>query len=188
MMRVLLTGDTHVPPRRLPEALCAAARGADRVLHTGDVLEEAVLAELGGAVAVQGNCDHLPLPPRAVLDLDGVRVGLVHGHRGRGMTTLERARSAFLDESVQVIVFGHSHEPRVTWLDGILLVNPGSPTDPRRAKQPSFAWLYIDGGRFDVELVQMPFASEGASGPVGETAARACQGLTEPPDCPAGGA
>ena len=54
-------------------------------------------------------------------------------------------------------VYGHSHEPEITRDDsGAWVVNPGSPTQRRRAPDHTFAWVRIDAGEvLDVELVRI---------------------------------
>jgi putative phosphoesterase len=80
-----------------------------------------------------------------VVEIGGVRIGLTHGHLGRGRTTPERARSLFASEPVDVVVFGHSHQP--VWVPrsslGPAMLNPGSPTDRRREPAWSFGVLEI---------------------------------------------
>ena len=93
---------------------------------------------------------HARFGTQLVLDVDGARIGVTHGHLGPGATTRDRAHRAFADEpGLDAIVFGHSHIPLVERLDGgTWLVNPGSPTDRRR--QPLFTWaLHDDRGRGD---------------------------------------
>ena len=49
-----------------------------------------------------------------MLEVDGARLGVTHGHLGPGATTRERAIRAFADEpGLAAIVFGHSHVPLV---------------------------------------------------------------------------
>jgi uncharacterized protein len=152
-VRVVLLGDTHLPRfgRRLPDQLHAALRDADRILHVGDITQAFVLdllAEFAPVDAVAGNNDppdlHAALGLRRVVTLDGVRVGLVHGHHGRGRTTRERALLTFAedDPAPDVIAFGHSHIPLVERVSSGWLLNPGSPTDRRR--QPEFSFIQLE--------------------------------------------
>lgn len=163
-MRVLVISDSHIPQRAgdLPLAVWEAAREADAVLHAGDLTDLWVyhaLRRFAPTHAVSGNVDPpetaAALAERRVLNLGGVRVGLTHGHRGAGRTTPERALAAFAGDAVDVVVFGHSHQPLIEERDGVLLVNPGSVTDRRRAPWCSFAWLRIDGGKAAAELVRI---------------------------------
>lgn len=159
-MRILVTGDTH--GHTLPAELLAAAARAELILHTGDVLRPQALDTLRALAplwAVAGNCDppDLALPARRVVTAAGRRVGLTHGHLGAGRSTPERALAAFPPAEVEAVVFGHSHQPLVEHRAGVLLVNPGSPTERRRAPHPSFAWLYADErGPLRAEVVPLP--------------------------------
>jgi hypothetical protein len=55
-----------------------------------------------------------------------------------------------------VVVFGHSHLPLVDDDGSLLLLNPGSAVDPRRAKVPTVALLEITDGRPRADLVELP--------------------------------
>jgi uncharacterized protein len=165
-MRIAIVSDTHLPRfgARLPRALIDGLREAriDRIIHAGDWTEP-MAVELFEAIAdldgVAGNNDGPELQARfgtqLVLEIDGARLGVTHGHLGTGATTRERAIRLFADEpGLAAIVFGHSHAPLVVPPgDGAdegdtvpWLVNPGSPTDKRL--QPLFTWalLTIDDG------------------------------------------
>ena len=151
-MLVGVVSDTHLPRfgRSLPPALLDGLRGVDLILHAGDLTELFVLDELAQIApveAVYGNVDSLSvllaLPAKRVIEVAGVRVGLVHGH-GQGSTTLQRAQRAFSGTSVAAIVFGHSHAPYCQRLGEVLLFNPGSPTDKRREARPSFGVLRVE--------------------------------------------
>lgn len=168
MLRIGVVSDTHLPRfgRALPRALVDGLRAAevDLILHLGDWTAELAL-DLLTAIAptdgVAGNNDppalHERLGAVKVVEVDGVRLGLTHGHLGRGRTTPQRARSVFADEAgLGAILYGHSHIPLLTpppTAGAPWLVNPGSPTDKRR--QPRFTWvlLTLDGGHLaDVRL------------------------------------
>lgn len=146
-----VVADTHRAPGSeadgLPPALLDGLAGTVAILHAGDIAAAWVLETLGRIApvhAVGGNADApgLRLPGRLLLTLQGVRVGLTHGHLGVGATTEERARRAF-PEAPLVVVFGHSHRPLVRAVPGgPLLVNPGSPTQPR-GRPPTFALLQL---------------------------------------------
>ena len=149
-VRVVVTGDTHLGPKRrgpLPAALLTACAEADRILHTGDVTDLALLDELGALApldGVAGNCDGWDvaarLPAAQTVEIGGVAVALIHdagAERGRR----ERLRARF--PGARVVCFGHSHLPVCEDQDGLLLLNPGSPTERRRAPWNSYAELVI---------------------------------------------
>ena len=62
-------------------------------------------------------------------------------------------RPELLEEKVDVIVFGHSHQPRNEVVDGVLLFNPAS-AGPRRFKLPVMVGV-IEGKRaYHIELAR----------------------------------
>jgi putative phosphoesterase len=152
-LHIVVTGDTHLGPRRrgpLPPALLAACAGADRILHTGDVVDADLLDELGALApldGVAGNCDGWDvaarLPPEQIVELGGVRVALVHDP-GSERDRRERLHARFPE--ARVVCFGHTHLPVCEDRAGLLLLNPGSPTERRRAPWHSYAELEIGPG------------------------------------------
>jgi len=130
----------------------------DLIIHAGDLTTVAVLETLRSIApveAVSGNVDgsevRMVLPPSKVIQVARFRIGLIHGD-GTAFTTIERARRAF--NVVDCIVFGHSHAPTVEQLRGVLMVNPGSPTDPRRQPRPSYALITV-GDTLQAEIVYL---------------------------------
>lgn len=171
-MKLLLLSDTHLGEDtldRMPAAVWAMAEDADVVLHAGDVVESAVLvalAECAPVHAVLGNNDHSlhgRLPEVLELDLDGVRIAMIHDsgpQTGRGRRMTSRFPGA------RLVVFGHSHDPLIeAVVGGPLLVNPGSPTQRRRQPVHTVAWVELDAGQLTrAELVEVgPMARSTAS-------------------------
>ena len=154
-MKVVVVSDTHIRlggKRRLPDALYVALADADAVLHAGDIVTREVLDELSGFApvhAVLGNNDDGVLagmlPETLVVELGGVRVGMIHDSGPREGRP-RRMRRMFPDSDV--VVYGHSHIPFCgEGLDGQLLFNPGSPTERRAQPHHSFGVLDLDDGR-----------------------------------------
>lgn len=158
--------DTHIYPephgQRLPQIvideLTKAAVGL--ILHAGDIFAPAVLDQLGAiapVLAVTGNGDNAEmrraLPRSRVVIVGDQHIGLVHGHEGPGRSTPERAQRAFAaNPYIRCVVFGHSHQPLSRLQGDVILFNPGSPTDKRRAPYYSFGLLRV-GATIEPELV-----------------------------------
>jgi putative phosphoesterase len=153
--RIGVVSDTHFPRfgRALPQALVRGLTraGVERILHCGD-LTDLLAVPLFEAVApfdaVAGNNDGAEIRARfgrrKILQIEEVRVGMIHGDGKRG-TTASRALDAFADDAVDVVLFGHSHRPSIARKANRLIVNPGSPTDKRLNPLYSYAILTIDG-------------------------------------------
>lgn len=160
-MRVAVLADTHAPRRwrSCPPRVAEHLRGADLILHAGDVCTAAVLAELAAFApvrAVYGNNDGADVlewgaPETLTMDLDGLEVAMIHDSgaaRGRARRMRRRFPTAAL------VVFGHSHIPLDETGDGIRIFNPGSPTDRRRQPHGTLGLLEIRAGRLvDARIV-----------------------------------
>lgn len=149
-VRVLVLADTHRKAGRvdLPGPVRDELARVDLVLHAGDVTSRDLLDSLGPAHAVLGNNDDASLadlPERLELELDGVRVAMVHDSGAR-QGRERRLRRWFPD--ADLVVFGHSHDPvDAEGVEGQRLFNPGSPTQRRRQPQPSFGLLELADGQ-----------------------------------------
>jgi len=162
-MKVGVVSDTHMTrmSKALPQALTEEFRKVDLILHLGDWVDMVVydqLAALAPVEGIAGNNDGWDIiqkfGERKILQLDGVRIGMVHGHTPySGKGTDGNALKAFADEEVDCILFGHSHQPLMRNENGILLFNPGSPTDKRREPLYSFGILDIEDGAISARHV-----------------------------------
>lgn len=132
---------------------------ADRILHAGDFVTLAVLEELRAYAPVEGvlgNMDEAALraelPERLVIELEGVRVGMVHD-AGPRAGRAERLKASFPD--CAAIVYGHTHAPEITRVGGVWILNPGSPTERRRAPSHSMIAARFEAGEIRPELVML---------------------------------
>jgi putative phosphoesterase len=161
-MLIAVIADTHLPrgARRLPDACVERIAEADLLLHAGDFSTLEVLRELeaiGPPVAgVQGNVDSADLrrllPAERVVDAEGARIGMIHD-AGPRTGRLERLRRHFGDRA-GVVVFGHSHLPLHEQApDGFQILNPGSPTERRRAPTHTMGLIHVRDGLAGCELV-----------------------------------
>ena len=123
--------DTHGLLR--PEAM-AALRGAEHIVHAGDVGKPEILqqlAQIAPVTAVRGNIDKgtwaLKLPETQVVELSGISIYVLHD---LGRLDLKPQAAGF-----KVVISGHSHVPKQELRDGVLYFNPGS-AGPRRFKLP----------------------------------------------------
>ena len=162
MTKIGVVSDTHFPRfgRALPRALERGLRRAavTAILHLGDMtdlLAVPLFEAIAPFDAVAGNNDgdliRERFGRRKIVRVEDVRVGMVHGDGKRG-TTKSRALDAFAAGEVDVVLFGHSHRPVVGRERGVLIANPGSPTDKRLNPLYSYAILTVDGPRARVDL------------------------------------
>ena len=121
------------------------------ILHLGDCLRDAqALHERYPDIpmdTVPGNCDWGSFDtPERLLEFDGVRVLMMHGHTRNVKSSPLAAQYAAREYGADVLLFGHTHRPLVDY-DGMLYtMNPGAVGDYRR---PTYGVLTTENGRAD---------------------------------------
>ena len=143
--------DTHGLLR--PEAV-EALRGSDRILHAGDVGTPEILqglAKIAPLIAIRGNVDTAPwaraLPATEVIETGGISIYMLHD---LAQLDLKPEAAGF-----RVVIYGHTHQPKIEEKNGVLYFNPGS-AGPRRFHLPvSVGRLMVEGGKVRAELVEL---------------------------------
>ncbi len=159
-MIIGLISDTHIPDRArvLPQNVIDAFSDVELIIHAGDLTSMSVIEELeriAPVMAVQGNMDRasgLDLPKAKVIEAEGLRIGVIHGEvypRADSDQLLYLAKELDVD----ILVSGHSHQPKIEQKEGKLLLNPGSPIVPRLADR-TVMLLEINNKEVDVEIVK----------------------------------
>jgi uncharacterized protein len=186
--RIGFTSDTHVKEAAdFPQAAMEAFKGLDLIVHCGHYGSPALLDHLGTVAPVLATTSALdermsgealagPYADRVggynrVIEAGGVAVGVMFDLSGKGFDIKpedppielgERKLDDVLREKfgrpVDVVVYANTHIDRVSSLQGVLLVNPGSPNlHTRRAKGElgTVAVLTCTNGIADVEIVDL---------------------------------
>ncbi|MBE6497757.1 MAG: metallophosphoesterase [Methanobrevibacter sp.] len=160
-MLIGLISDTHIPDRarQLPDNVLEAFKDVDLILHAGDLTSPKVIEKLESiapVMAVQGNMDRangINLPQAKTIEAEGLKIGLIHGEVYPRADTQQLVYIA-KELDVDILVSGHSHQPKIEQTDGVLLINPGSPIVPRLADR-TVMLLEINNKEVDVEIVKI---------------------------------
>lgn len=139
-MRIGIVSDTHLPNliRHLDELGPEPARffsNVDFILHSGDLTSPMVLDWLerfAPVVCTTGNND--PIADQRcqdlhVMEVHGWRIGMVHSLR-RGFRPMAELQQIF-PTPVDIMVAGDTHQERLEYRDGVVVLNSGSPTFPQ---------------------------------------------------------
>lgn len=161
-MNVAVISDTHMPrgARSIPDACLERLRAADAILHAGDFTALAVLEELEALGpplhGVYGNMDDAEvrgrLPAETVVELEGASIGMIHD---AGPQERRGSRLVHRFAGCDAVVYGHTHQPDVSSHGGVHILNPGSPTERRRAATHTMIVLEIAGGGVRPELIRL---------------------------------
>ncbi len=152
-MKIGVLADTHMYSfGDIPRKIIDSFSTVDLIIHAGDFITIEVLnglKQLGEVRAVQGNMDSAEirsmLPVKEVIEAGNKRIGITHGS-GSPWRIEHKVRRIFDQEQVDVIVYGHSHQPQNKVTEGILFFNPGKATN-------SFGILTIEGERVKGEII-----------------------------------
>jgi len=153
--KIGLISDTHGLLR--PEAI-AALQGSELILHAGDVGRPEIVEELNKlapTIAIRGNVDTAPwcsvLPATQLVELASANIYMLHNV---GELDLNPAAAG-----IQIVLYGHSHQPTRSEKDGVLYLNPGS-AGPRRFNLPiSLARLDLGSKPWDIKFITLSGAS-----------------------------
>jgi uncharacterized protein len=139
-MRIGIVSDTHLPNliRHLDELGPEPARffsTVDLILHSGDLTSPMVLDWLeryAPVICTTGNNDPI-VDSRCqdvhVMEVHGWRLGMVHSLR-RGFRPMAELQRLF-PLPVGIMVAGDTHQERLEYREGVVLLNSGSPTFPQ---------------------------------------------------------
>ena len=156
--------DTHIPTRAkvIPAKVFEVFRGADLIVHAGDLVQLKVLEELARVapvIAVYGNMDQGEvverLPRMTSVEVYDRKIGVIHDPGVLfGMDKVERlARKHGFD----LLIFGHTHSPLLKERSETLFLNPGSPTNPLPPflAKPSVGLLKINKDAINPRIIKI---------------------------------
>ena len=185
--KIGVISDTHSAGsgRDLPVKILEALKGVDMILHCGDLECLGVLdylEEVAPLLAVRGYEDpveegeRLALTTR-VVKVEGVSIGMIHDIQWPGpkIPTSPDGADLILPEAngreimarkfkepVDIVLYGDTHEEIVTYWDGLMIMNPGSPTYPgkrhKRGVLGTLGILEIDGEDAAGRIVELDLA------------------------------
>jgi len=158
-LKIAVISDTHIKKdiKKLKDFFHKFLYDVDMIIHCGDFVDINALEALryNNFIGVYGNVDDYKvleeLPEKIIISILNYNIGIFHGH-GNKKRTLERAYDMFAEDSVDIILFGHSHQPIIKTKKKILMINPGSPMDKRKERWFSFVILELGENSIEAKL------------------------------------
>ena len=170
-MRIGLLSDTHIPQaeKELPRELATAFRSVDLILHAGDIYLTSVLDSLESiapVLAARGDDDDgdtlldKRVKGKHVLQLEGKTLWLIHERPHSYSWWQSDWWQSWLspepDGRPDIVVFGHEHRAVVQQVDGVLFINPGSPTFLYYCRGLGTAGILdINSGEVDTRILRL---------------------------------
>ncbi|MCH5267167.1 MAG: metallophosphoesterase [Lachnospiraceae bacterium] len=160
-MKILVVSDTHGRNTNLKKAILNMGNYLDLMIHLGD--SECYSDEIEKMVScpvemVKGNCDGLSkLPGAKLIDIGSHKALLTHGHMYGGKTGIGSMRDIARENGADIVMFGHIHEPIIDESEDVVVLNPGSLSQPRQeGHRPTYLVMSVeDDGRTDYSVVYL---------------------------------
>ena len=148
--QIIVVSDSHSNNQILKD-IYLLYPNADAYLHLGD--SEDYEANIYPFITVRGNNDYYIDLEYRIIQIDNVRIYMTHGHKM--YLSKENMAIKAKKNNCQMFLFGHTHKPFYELYDGIYLVNPGALAYPRSTMQETYAIIYIENDRIDVQFKQI---------------------------------
>lgn len=149
-MRIVVLSDTHRDFFSAHEIVKRHLPNADAFLHLGDGMDEwddiRALYPDRAFYEVRGNCDlGSSAKPFGVLSCEhGHKLFYTHGHLYHVKASLQDLERAARENGCDVALYGHTHKAGCTYADGLYVMNPGSPSQPR-GSEPGYGIIDSTG-------------------------------------------
>ena len=153
MKSFVIVSDSH-RNREALDKLDGLFAECDYIVHLGDLSSD------GGyvrqkypqkTIVINGNCDLDRMgDDEKIIEAEGVKIFMCHGHRYSVKQTLDRLVYAARERGCAVALYGHTHEARCEEIGGVLTVNPG--TLSRYGRQ-SYCYMTVHDGRTVEKIV-----------------------------------
>lgn len=146
-MKIVVFSDSHGAAELM--LACAEKLCPDLIIHLGDCVRDTQLLKKRmphtPLIGVRGNCDvELSVSERELLELEGHRLFVCHGHRYGVKLGTESLLTSVMCSGSDVVLYGHTHIPDYRHERGVLILNPGS---IGRGRPGSFAVLELEQGK-----------------------------------------
>lgn len=158
MKKILVVSDTHGEYRNVVNLIQNIA-GLDYMIHLGDHAEDAdYISDITGikVLSVLGNNDYYSfgaVQERLVFNEGRFRILAVHGHRQAVGFNLSRLTELAMQEDADLVLYGHTHFYNEEIHNGMVFLNPGSPTIPRDYDRKKTVAILNLGEYIEIEKV-----------------------------------
>ncbi len=158
-MRAIVLSDSHTNTAACERAISAIGqKNIDMIIHLGDVARDVDYLESLyypiRVVSVLGNNDYMRSEDfERVIDFDGHKIFLCHGHTQSVSYGTEKLEQTALSKGCEAALFGHTHHAVLKKGEsGMIILNPGSVATPRGGRA-SFAVLETENGKLSAAII-----------------------------------
>lgn len=145
-MKVLVVSDSHGDREILVELIERYKDKVDQIFHCGDSELEATDSVWDSMMTVRGNMDFTDeYKLTQIADVKNERIFMAHGHRFNVNYSMQALVYAAEAENADYAFFGHTHQAKSEKINNMIVLNPGSISEPRGHYQvPTYAIVKSD--------------------------------------------
>lgn len=106
---------------------------------------------------IRGNTDfYNDVSSEKLITIEDKRIFMTHGHKYSVKRDEKKVIKKGFSKKADIILFGHTHIPFISFLNGVWIINPGSISNRyKRVKNASFARINICDDKIDCEVVEI---------------------------------
>ena len=155
MKKIIVISDTHGSTKGI-EKLTPLIAENDYVIHLGDGVGD--MCETEGLYPEKvyrcaGNCDVFSLlPDEGIIEVEWLKIMYCHGHRYGVKSGLDDLAKVAKQRGCDVVLYGHTHRPLISKIEGVTLINPGSLRYPA-GEGGSYCYLVVEKDKPTAVLV-----------------------------------
>ena len=150
MLKYIIFSDLHGDKLSLMK-IKNLAKQANGVFFAGDGYSAVKSLDENELYAVGGNCD-IGGAPEMVIEIDGARILLTHGHKYGVKSSLLALTLRAKELDCTAVIFGHTHQPFCSYENDVFLLNPGASSGYGRK---TYALMTIDNGNIKADVLEL---------------------------------
>ncbi|NRD76036.1 metallophosphoesterase [Bacillus sp. BRMEA1] len=155
MSKVLVVSDSHGLSKELEVVRERHLQDVDFMIHCGDSQLMPDDKAMTGYLTVMGNCDFSGYPMESMIELDGKKIFVTHGHRYSVKTSLMNLIYKAEEVDADIVFFGHSHILGAEVIGGRLFINPGSIRLPRERFEKTYVILELQDQKVNMKVFDL---------------------------------
>lgn len=153
-MRIGVVSDSHGNLFMLDKAISLMGE-LDLIIHLGDHYKDIIKVNEKYKKHIEYVVGNNDLKGQAesekTITVKEKRIFLTHGHKYDVYYDVNRLYFKALEESADIVLYGHTHRQRIERTGDILYINPGSTSLPRDSRPGCVVINIDDKGEIDVE-------------------------------------
>ena len=133
---ILIISDYHKREDKVLDLI--AKYNPTHILCCGDGESEDEFYTKNNIISVKGNCDYANLPLVEIVEVEGKRILMTHGHLYNVYFDIFKLYMLAKEHSATYVLFGHTHNQMVEEYEDITFINPGALKDDNYALLDNF--------------------------------------------------